>query len=107
MSNKNKSKPNKNDTQGKLWEVFTQGRNGKPFEHAGSLHAPDGEKALENARDVYTRRNEAVNLWVVPSDAIIASKPEDEESFFDPSKDKPYRHPQFYHPPRVTKRRRS
>ncbi|HYW35903.1 MAG TPA: hypothetical protein VE868_10885, partial [Balneolaceae bacterium] len=49
MSNKNKSKPNKNDTQGKLWEVFTQGRNGKPFEHAGSLHAPDGEKALENA----------------------------------------------------------
>jgi ring-1,2-phenylacetyl-CoA epoxidase subunit PaaB len=94
-----------NDSQGQLWEVFTQGRDGKPFEHAGSLHASDAEKALENARDVYTRRKEAVNLWVVPSNEITASQPEDQEPFFDPAKDKPYRHPQFYHPPRATKKR--
>lgn len=105
MSKKNKSESAEQDSQWPLWEVFTQGRKGKPFEHAGSLHAPDAELALENARDVYTRRNEAVSLWVVPSEAIVANRPEDEEEFFDPSEDKPYRHPQFYNPPRVVKKR--
>lgn len=83
-----------------LWEVFTQPPNGKPHEHAGSLHAPDAEIALQNARDVYTRRGEAVSLWVVPSQAIIASAPSDAGPFFDPGNDKAYRHPQFYKIPR-------
>ena len=61
------------DSQWPLWEVFTQPNKGQPFEHAGSVHAPDGELALQNARDVYARRGEAVNLWVVPSAAIVAS----------------------------------
>ena len=63
------------DSQWPLWEVFTQPNKGQPFEHAGSVHAPDGELALQNARDVYARRGEAVNLWVVPSAAIVASAP--------------------------------
>lgn len=83
-----------------LWEVFTQGNKGEPFEHAGSLHAADAEQALQNARDVYTRRGEAVNLWIVPSTAIIASAPGDAGPFFDPANDKAYRHPQFYKIPR-------
>jgi ring-1,2-phenylacetyl-CoA epoxidase subunit PaaB len=49
---------------------------------------------------VYTRRGEAVNLWVVPSSAIVASAPSDAGPFFDPGNDKPYRHPQFYVAPR-------
>lgn len=93
------------DTQGPLWEVFTQPGDGKPHEHAGSLHAPDAEMALQNARDVYARRREAVNIWVVPSDQITASSPEDSGPFFDPANDKPYRHPQFYNVVRATKRR--
>lgn len=93
------------DTQWPLWEVFTQPRSGKPHEHAGSLHAPDAEMALQNARDVYSRRSEAVNIWVVPSGQITASTPEDEGPFFDPSNDKPYRHPQFYNVPRAVKKR--
>lgn len=105
MSKDENQKSTNNDTQWPLWEVFTQGRKGKPFEHAGSLHAPDSEKALENARDVYARRKEAVSLWVVPSDQITASKPEDAGPFFDPADDKPYRHPQFYNPPRAVKKR--
>ncbi len=88
------------DTQWPLWEVFTQAAKGAPFEHAGSVHAPDPEMALQNARDVYARRNEAVNLWVVPSEAITASTPEDVGPFFDPASDKAYRHPQFYKVPR-------
>jgi ring-1,2-phenylacetyl-CoA epoxidase subunit PaaB len=88
------------DSQWPLWEVFTQPNKGEPFEHAGSVHAPDGELALQNARDVYARRGEAVNLWVVPTAAIVASAPSDSGPFFEPGNDKPYRHPQFYIAPR-------
>jgi len=83
-----------------LWEVFTQPAGGAPHEHAGSLHAPDAEIALQNARDVYSRRGEAVSIWVVPSASITAASPEDAGPFFDPGNDKPYRHPQFYKVPR-------
>lgn len=86
-----------------LWEVFTQPPGGAPHEHAGSVHAPDAELALQNARDVYTRRGEAVSIWVVPSGAIVASTPSDAGPFFDPGNDKPYRHPQFYKTPRGVK----
>lgn len=96
---------NKDKNEWPLWEVFTQSRTGKAHEHAGSLHAVDAENALQNARDVYSRRNEAVNIWVVPSTEITASTPEDVGPFFDPSNDKPYRHPQFYSVPRAVKKR--
>jgi ring-1,2-phenylacetyl-CoA epoxidase subunit PaaB len=89
-----------NEQSWPLWEVFTQGNTGAPFEHAGSLHATDAEHALQNARDVYARRGEAVNLWVVPSAAITASAPSDAGPFFDPGNEKAYRHPQFYKVPR-------
>ena len=48
------------------------------------------------ARDVYTRRQEGVSIWVVPSQAITASDPSDKEALFDPASDKVYRHPTFY-----------
>ena len=86
-----------------LWEVFTQPPGGGPHEHAGSVHAPDAELALQNARDVYTRRGEAVSIWVVPSKSITASTPGDAGPFFEPGNDKPYRHPQFYKTPRGVK----
>ncbi len=92
--------PAQGDSHWDLWEVFTQGGQGQPFQHAGSVHATDAEHALQNARDVYARRGEAVNLWVVPSLAITASAPSDAGPFFDPANDKAYRHPQFYKTPR-------
>ena len=82
-----------------LWEVFTQKRSGAAFEHAGSVHAPDKEMALQNARDVYSRRNEATCLWVVLTENITSSSPEDAGPFFEPSNDKMYRHPNFYKTP--------
>jgi len=94
------SRPATLDSQWPLWEVFTQEKQGAPHEHAGSLHATDAEQALQNARDVYSRRGEAVSIWVVPSMAITASTPEDVGSFFEPANDKAYRHPQFYRVPR-------
>jgi ring-1,2-phenylacetyl-CoA epoxidase subunit PaaB len=88
------------DTQWTLWEVFTQEEAGAPHQHAGSVHAVDAEQALQNARDVYARRNEAVSIWVVPSVTISATTPEDVGPFFDPANDKAYRHPQFFKTPR-------
>ncbi|MEP3429343.1 MAG: 1,2-phenylacetyl-CoA epoxidase subunit PaaB [Roseibium sp.] len=79
-----------------LWEVFIRGQHGLNHRHVGSLHAPDAEMALKNARDVYTRRNEGVSIWVVPSTQITASDPEAKSELFDPSIDKIYRHPSFY-----------
>lgn len=84
------------DSQGDIWEVFVQSKPGLPHKHAGSVHATDKEMALQNARDMYTRRNEGTCIWVVPLDAIVSSLPDDSGSFFDPSDDKAYRHPTHY-----------
>ena len=83
------------DAQGwPLWEVFVRAKRGLNHAHVGSLHAPDAEVAVQNARDSYTRRAEGVSIWVVPSTEIHAS--DDAESFFEPMEDRPYRHPTFY-----------
>jgi ring-1,2-phenylacetyl-CoA epoxidase subunit PaaB len=79
-----------------LWEVFIRSQHGLAHKHVGSLHAPDAEMAMNNARDVYTRRNEGVSIWVVPSSSIVASSPADKEAFFEPANSKVYRHPTFY-----------
>ena len=79
-----------------LYEVFVRGKRGLNHVHVGSLHAADDEMALHNARDVYTRRNEGVSIWVVKADHIAASSPDEKDSFFDPAADKVYRHPTFY-----------
>jgi ring-1,2-phenylacetyl-CoA epoxidase subunit PaaB len=82
-----------------LWEVFVRPRRGLSHGHVGSLHAPDAEMALQNARDLYTRRGEGVSIWVVPAAAIAASSPDEKDAFFDPAADKVYRHPTFYEIP--------
>jgi ring-1,2-phenylacetyl-CoA epoxidase subunit PaaB len=85
-----------NDTQFDLWEVFIQSKSGNKYSHAGSIHAADAKMAMQNARDTYTRRGEGTSIWVVPSNAIVASDPDDNDMLFDPSNDKIYRHPTFY-----------
>ena len=79
-----------------LWEVFIRSKQGLDHKHVGSLHAAEAEMAIENARDVYTRRQEGVSIWVVESRYIHASNPDDAESFYEPANDKVYRHPTFY-----------
>lgn len=79
-----------------LWEVFIRSKQGLDHKHVGSLKAADAQMAIENARDVYTRRMEGVSIWVVESKYIHASNPDDAESFYDPANDKVYRHPTFY-----------
>lgn len=79
-----------------LWEVFIRSKQGLDHKHAGSLRAADAAMAIENARDVYTRRQEGISLWVVESKYVHASNPDEAEAFFTPAEDKVYRHPSFY-----------
>jgi len=65
-----------------LWEVFVRHRQGLEHKHCGSLHAADAQQALNMARDVYTRRQEGISIWVVPSQAITASTAEHKDAFF-------------------------
>jgi phenylacetate-CoA oxygenase PaaH subunit len=53
-----------------IWEIFRQERKGRPFEHAGSVDAPDVEFAEAWAREQYGRRGESVALWLAPRDQI-------------------------------------
>jgi ring-1,2-phenylacetyl-CoA epoxidase subunit PaaB len=85
-----------------LWEIFIRSQHGLAHKHVGSLHAADAAMALAHARDVYTRRNEGVSIWVVPSAAITASSPGDKGPLFEPANSKIFRHPGFYQvPPEV------
>lgn len=86
-----------------LWEVFIRSKQGLDHKHAGSLHAADAQMAIENARDVYTRRQEGVSIWVVESKYIHATNPDDAESLYEPAADKVYRHPTFYDLPEAVK----
>ncbi|MBL4652501.1 MAG: 1,2-phenylacetyl-CoA epoxidase subunit B [Flavobacteriales bacterium] len=79
-----------------LWEVFIRSRQGLNHKHVGSIHAADAEMAIDNARDVYTRRSEGVSIWVVESSQVQASNPTEQGPMFDPAEDKVYRHPTFY-----------
>lgn len=79
-----------------LWEVFIRSKQGLDHKHVGSLKAADAQMAIENARDVYTRRMEGVSIWVVESKHVHASNPDEAESLYDPANDKIYRHPTFY-----------
>ena len=82
-----------------LWEIFIRSKNGLNHKHVGSLHAADSAMAMQNARDVYTRRSEGISIWVVESKHISASDPDEGEALFDPANDKVYRHPTFYNLP--------
>ncbi len=79
-----------------LWEVFLRAKAGLDHKHCGSLHAADAAMALQLAREVYTRRQEGVSIWVARSSDITASDPGDKAMYFDPMADKVYRHPTFY-----------
>jgi phenylacetate-CoA oxygenase PaaH subunit len=54
-----------------IWEVFRQEREGQPFQHGGSVEAPNREFAEAYAKEFYGRRAESVALWIVPREAVL------------------------------------
>lgn len=102
MKKENKSNSSTQSTSSNEWplyEIFIRSKNGLEHRHVGSLHAADATMAMENARDVYTRRQEGVSIWIVESKDITASNPENSGELFEPAQDKVYRHPTFYELP--------
>jgi ring-1,2-phenylacetyl-CoA epoxidase subunit PaaB len=69
---KNMADPQAGDTQWPAYLVFQQKEPHRPHQHAGSVHAPDAEMALMNARDVFVRRPPCISLWVSPERAVYA-----------------------------------
>ena len=53
-----------------IFEIFRQERKGQPFQHAGSIAAPDERFAEAYAREQYGRRGESAALWLVPRSAV-------------------------------------
>jgi ring-1,2-phenylacetyl-CoA epoxidase subunit PaaB len=86
-----------------LWEVFVRSAHGLNHRHVGSLHAPDSEMALRNARDVYTRRNEGVSIWIVRSTDIVSTDSSERDAFFAAPQDKPFRQPTYFTVPEGVK----
>ena len=72
----------------KTYEVFLKKAGKDPFEHAGSLEAPDDEMAVVWARETYVRRAEGDAVWLVQRDHIVTI----DAAFIAPNADKPYRH---------------
>jgi ring-1,2-phenylacetyl-CoA epoxidase subunit PaaB len=72
------------DTQWPRWEVFEKERPDWPYRNAGSVHAPDAEMALENARDVFVRRPHCLSLWVVPANQIFSKTAQELEAGWVP-----------------------
>ncbi len=76
-----------------IYEVFRQEREGEPMTHAGSLEAAGDDLALQYARDIFSRRNEALRLWIVPRDAVTEI---DDPDLLKPPLDRSYRRPDGY-----------
>ena len=53
-----------------IFEVFRQEKKGQPFQHAGSVDAPDAAFADAWAREQFGRRGESEGLWLVPRTSI-------------------------------------
>ena len=81
------------------WEIEMGRKAGLNHKHVGGLRPADAEMAVENARDVYTRRSEGISIWAVESKDVYASDPTEADSLFEPSDSKVYRHPTFYDVP--------
>ena len=98
------------DTQWPRYEVFQQSRPGSPYQSVGSVHAPDAEIALQNARDVFVRRPQTVSLWVVPAESILARTQEmleEDDSWQELQPAPPGTQEQKYHVFQKTSQRRS
>jgi phenylacetate-CoA oxygenase PaaH subunit len=70
-----------------IFEVFRQEREGQPFQHGGSLEAPNLAFAEAYAREFYGRRGESFALWIVPRDAVDEVR----EPYVAPVFDRDYR----------------
>ena len=83
-----------------IYEVFRQEKGAGFLQHEGSVEAPTSDLAIQYARETYSRRSEAIRLWIVPHDAIVEV---DNADFLRPPIERTYRTGEAY---RVTVEKR-
>ncbi len=86
-----------------VYEVFRRSGHKDPFEHCGSVIAPDPHMALLLGKECFLRRREGEHLWVVRRSAIHSFE---DESLLELASDKSYRFAEAYRDV-VTKRERA
>ena len=66
------------------YEVFLQMKEGKPYEHAGIVHAATSDMAFLFAKEQFSRRYTCTGMWVVPSNRVWVTGFTDlEENIYD------------------------
>ena len=86
-----------------VYEVFRRSGHKNPFEHCGTVIAPDADMALLLAKECYFRRREGNHLWVARRSDISSFS---DESMLEIAADKSYRFPEAYRDV-VTKREKA
>ncbi len=76
-----------------VYEVFRRSGHKEPFEHCGSVMAPDSEMALLLAKECFLRRREGNHLWVARRADIHSFA---DESLLEIAADKSYRFAEDY-----------
>ncbi len=70
--------------QFETYEVFFQMKEGKPYEHAGIVHAPNEDMAFLFGKEQFSRRYTCTGMWIVKTHQVITSPITDhEQSAYD------------------------
>jgi ring-1,2-phenylacetyl-CoA epoxidase subunit PaaB len=77
------------------YQVFVQYKEREGFVNVGSLRAPNPELALDQAKEVYTRRDECIDFFVVPTEEIYGLAKE-KANLLKISAEKEYRKPGYF-----------
>ncbi|MUV37548.1 hypothetical protein JNUCC1_01354 [Lentibacillus sp. JNUCC-1] len=75
----------------KEYEVFSKRNHKTPLQHQFSLLAPNEEMALLMAQENFMRRQEVVDLWVVPREAVRALNASERQQLTQRLDNKDYR----------------
>lgn len=67
--------------QHQTYEVFHQQKSGAHHIHVGNVHAPNAELALIVAKEVFGRRGQTRNLWVVRTADVVTMSNADSDVF--------------------------
>ena len=75
-------------------------------DHIGELEAPNPQTALKEALETFTDE-EALVWWIIPENAVVRSRDEDAESWFEPAEDKTYKQQSEYGMTSAKKRKKA
>lgn len=67
--------------QHQTYEVFHQQKSGAHHIHVGNVHAPNAELALIVAKEVFGRRGQTMNIWVVRTADVVTMNSTDSDVF--------------------------